>query len=105
MTRTMLAVFFAITMLVGISAQAGDRNWHQHKSAKGHQYNHNGGHYDIHGGRRYICWNRNHKHYRGQVQFYTIPLVGSGTRYGYSAAGEVMVYKTYSLNSHRPGSR
>ena len=101
MTRTTLILLLGLSMLISFSLQAGDRQWHQHKHKDGHQYKHDGGHYKLRGGRHHGCKHSSHKRYRGQVQFFTIPQVASGTRYGYSVSGTVIVYQPYSLNGRR----
>ena len=101
MTRITLALLLILSMLASFSVQAGDRQWHEHKHKKGHQYKHNGGHYVLRKGHYRACKHRSHRRYRGQVQFFTIPQVASGTRYGYSVSGTVYVYQPYSLNGRR----
>jgi len=88
-------------MLASFSAQAGKQQWHEHQLKKGHQYKHNGGHYVFRNGRYRGFKHPSYKHYRGQVQFFSIPQVSSGTRYGYSASGKVIVYREHSFNGRR----
>lgn len=101
MTRTTLLLLFGLSMLVSFSLQAGDRQWHQHNLKDGHHYKHEGGHYKLRGNRHRGCKHTSHKRYRGQVQFFTIPQIASGTTYGYSVSGQVIVYPSYSLNGRR----
>jgi len=101
MTRIALALILVLSILASFSVQASDRNWHEHKHKKGQKYKHDGGHYALHRGHYRNCKHRSHKHYRGQVQFFTIPQIASGTRYGYSASGTVIVFESYSLNGRR----
>lgn len=107
MTRVTLVLLLGLTMLVSFSVHAGNKDWHEHKHKNSHQYKHNGGHYKLRRAHHRGCQHRSHKQsrrqvqYRGQVQFFSIPQVSSGTRYGYSASGQVIVYQTYSLNGRR----
>jgi len=100
-TRTTLILLLGLAMLVSFSVQAGGRQWHDHNHNNGHHYKHDGGHYKLRGNRHHGGKHASHKRYRGQVQFFTIPQVASGTRYGYSVSGQVIVYQTYSLNGRR----
>jgi len=101
MPRIIVVLLLGLSMLVSFSAQAGHQQWHEHKYKKGYQYKHNGGHYVLRKGHYRNCKHRSHKQYRGQVQFFTIPQVPSGSRYGYSVSGTVIVYPSYSLNGRR----
>ena len=103
MSRIILVLLLGLSLLASFSVQAGNRNWHEHKHKKGQKYKHAGGHYVLHRARYRGCKHRSHKHkhYRGQAQFFTIPQVAAGTRYGYSAGGTVIVYEIYSLNGRR----
>jgi hypothetical protein len=101
MTRLTLILLLGLSMLVSFSVQAGNKQWHEHTHKNSHQYKHNGGHYKLRKGHHHGCKHRSHNQYRGQVQFFTIPQIASGTRYGYSVSGKVIVYKTYTLNGRR----
>ncbi len=101
MTRITLVILFGLSIFASFPAQAGNRDWHKHTNHSGHHYQHNGDHYQLHRGRHHGRKNRSHKHYRGQVQFFTLPIVATGTRYGYSASGKVIVFQSYSLNDRR----
>jgi hypothetical protein len=100
MMRLTLFLLMVISMLISFPVQGGGRAWHQHAHRDGHHYQHNGGHYVLHHG-RFVCRNRHHNHYRGQTQFYTVPNVAAGTRYGYSASGAVIVFQPYHPGRHR----
>jgi hypothetical protein len=101
MTQIISALLVVVFTLASYSTQAKDLQWHEHKLKKGHQYKHSGGHYVLLNGHYRRCKHSSHKKYRGQVQFFTIPQVSSGTRYGYSASGKVIVYRAYSFNGRR----
>jgi len=101
MTRTTLVLLLGISMLLSFPVYAGKKDWHEHKHKNSHQYKHNGGHYALRKGHFRGCKHRSHRQYRGQVQFFSIPQIPAGTRYGYSASGKIIVYKTVSLNGRR----
>jgi len=98
MTRISLFLLLCLSLTISFSAQAGGKHWHKHKLQKSHQYHHNGGHYNFCQCRRKACKHHSHRPYQGQVQFFTLPQIAVGTRYGYSARGAVIVYRAYSLN-------
>ena len=106
MTRITLIILLGLSILVSFPTQAGGRDGHYNKHHGGHynkyqrhHYKHHSHHYYSHGGHRYRFGS--YYGYGVYPQFYTIPHVSLGTRYGYSASGALIVYPTYPYADQR----